>query len=342
MDQTDPNARTEPEATIDTSRTVAKSGREYISKAAPYLRRGVGSGAVTATIGGVGLLSGLRAFLAGRRKFGLARLALGIGFLTAALLQRRSHNRSGEPDVEETDVVDTGPDADAIADEAGGAGEEDHAASEATAEIADTSPDIEDVESGLESDADTDAEPASIDQREIADTGVDSEDLAEAVERETGGAGGEEGTSDETTTEESTDVGDGTETEDIDRLGEAAFDSQSLEVPAPQQAFNRGFLAHSSMVCWGIRARDDAVLIAQDFDAIEGRDGVKYVASTEIGKDVRELPIPDSVLNHWDEVVGGGMAVTGGDEILFVTTESLSTDGLLRVLPAEWADGLSE
>lgn len=342
MNQTDPNARTEPETTIDTARTVARSGREYVSKAAPSLRRGVESGAVTATIGGIGLLSGLRAVLAGKRTFGLARLALGVGFLTTALLQRRSRDRSGEPDVEETDVVDTGPDADAIADEAGGAGEEDHADSGAAVEIADTSPDIENVEPGIESDADTDAEPASIDQREVVDSGVDSEDMAEAVERETGGADGEERTSGETTAEESADVGTDTETEDVERLGEAAFDSQSREVPAPQQAFNRGFLAHSSMVCWGIRTPDDAVLIAQDFDVIEGRDGVTYVASTEIGTDVRELPIPEAVINHWDEVFGGGMAVTGGDDILFVTTESLATDGLLRVLPAEWADGLSE
>ena len=36
------------------------------------------------------------------------------------------------------------------------------------------------------------------------------------------------------------------------------------------------------------------------------------------------------------------MSVTGGDDIRFVTTESLATDGLLRVLLAEWADALSE
>lgn len=280
VNQTDPSGRTKPEATDD-------SGPEYISKAAPYLRRGVESGAVTATVGVVGLLSGLRAFLAGERTLGLAKIALGGGFLTAALAQWRSRNRSGEPDVEETEVGDT----DAIADAVDGAGEEDHDASKSAVEIADTSPDMEDVEPGLESDADTDT-------------------AAEA--------------------------------EDIERLGEAAFDSQSREVPAPQQAFNRGFLSHSSMVCWGIRARDGAVLIAQDYDALAGRDGVKYVASSEIGTDVREIPIPEVVLNHWDEVIGGGMAVTGGDDILFVTTESLAAEGLLCVLPTEWADNLSE
>jgi len=337
MNQCDSSAQTEPEATTDT----ARSDSEYVSTAVPSLRRGVESGTVTAIVGGAGLLSGLRACLTGKRKRGLARLTLGAGFLTAALVQRRSRDHSGEPNFEETDVVDTGPDADAIADEAGGVGGEEHATGEAAAEVTDTSPDIGDVESGLESDADTDGAPASIDRREIADTGVDSEDLTEAVERETGDAGGEVGTSDTTIAEESADVGGDAATAEIERLGQAAFDSQSREVPVPQQAFNRGFLAHSSTVCWGIRARDDVVLLAQEYDAIEGRDGVTYVASSEIGKDVRELPIPDAVLDHWNEVIGGGMAVTGGDDILFATTEALSVDGLLRVLPAEWADNPS-
>ena len=127
------------------------------------------------------------------------------------------------------------------------------------------------------------------------------------------------------------------EAEDIDRLGTAAVDRQSREVPVPQRAFNQGFLAHSSEAFWGIDDRDDSVVVSADYDAVEGREGVRYVASSEIGADARELPIPDSVLDHWDEVYGGGTAVTGGDDILFVTTEELAADGLLRVLPAEWA-----
>ncbi|USZ71405.1 hypothetical protein [Natronosalvus halobius] len=339
MNQTDISARSESKSGVDTAWAAARSGREYISKAAPYLQRGVESGTVTAIIGGTGLLSGIRALLAGERERGFARLVLGAGFIVAALGQRRSHSRGELSDVEQTDVVDTSPDVDAVADEAGGVGEEDHATGETAVEVADTSPDVEDVGSGLESESD--AESGSVGQREIVDTGIESEDLSEATERETGDAGGEEGTSEETTAEEGTDIGDGTETADIDRLGEAAFDRQSREVPAPQRAFNQGYLAHSTEAFWGIRARDDAVLVSIDYDAIGGRDGMQYVASSEIGQDVRELPIPDAVLNHWDEVFGGGTAVIGGDDILFVTTEDLATDGMLRILPAEWADDLT-
>ena len=133
---------------------------------------------------------------------------------------------------------------------------------------------------------------------------------------------------------------DETKTEDIDRLGEAAFDRQSREVPAPQRAVNQGLLAHSAEALWGIRTHDDAVLVSLDYDAIESRDGVRYISSSEIGADARELPIPDAILDHWDEVLGGGTAVAGGDDILFATTDTLATDGLLRVLPADWADDL--
>lgn len=129
---------------------------------------------------------------------------------------------------------------------------------------------------------------------------------------------------------------------DVDRLGAAAFDGQSREVPAPQRAFNQGFLAHSSEAFWGIDTRDDSVVVSTDYDAVEGREGVRYVASSEIGADARELPIPDAVLDHWDEVFGGGTAVTGGDDVLFVTTEELAAQSLLRVLPADWIDAAAE
>ncbi|WP_232686075.1 hypothetical protein [Halobacterium zhouii] len=141
--------------------------------------------------------------------------------------------------------------------------------------------------------------------------------------------------------EEETESGEESQTEEIDRLGEAAVDGQSREVPVPQRAFNQGFLAHSTEAFWGISRRDGAVLVSQDFDAIQGRDGVEYVASSEIGEDVRELPIPTAVFKHWDEAGGGGTAVTGGDDVLFVTTNGLEADHLLRVLPSKWADDLT-
>jgi hypothetical protein len=206
-----------------------------------------------------------------------------------------------------------------VAEESGGVGEEQHASGEEATEVVDTSPDIEDVDVARERESDAAVGSASVDQREVADTGVDSETLTETSE-------GEPEESDETA-----------ESEDVERLGKAAFDRQSREVPAPQQAFNRGFLAHSTEVFWGVRTDDDAVLVSQDYDAVDGREGVDYVASSEIGDDAREVPIPDAILDHWDEVYGGGTAVTGGDDILFVTTDDLSDDDVLWVLPADWA-----
>jgi hypothetical protein len=47
--------------------------------------------------------------------------------------------------------------------------------------------------------------------------------------------------------------------------------------------------------------------------------------------------VPDAVLDHWDDAYGGGTAVSGGDDVLFVTTDDLADDHVLRVLPADWA-----
>ena len=296
MDQTDTTAGSEP--SVDTVRAVARGGREYVSKAAPYLRRGVDSGAVTAVVGGAGLFSGLRALLGGERGRALTRLAVGAAFVAATVVQRRSRGRDEEPEVGEPEAVDTGPEVEgpATVDNEADDGDEEDRAGRAAAEAADASPDVTGDES-------TTAEEGADDDTRTGDEDTDTE---------------------------------------IERLGGAALDGQSREVPAPQRAFNRGFLAHSAEAFWGIRTRDDAVLVSQDYDAVQGRDGVQYVASSQIGEDSRELPIPDAVLNHWNDVLGGGTAVAGGDDVLFVTTDDLAADGLLRVLPAEWADDLSE
>ena len=336
VSQSDTGERSE--SSVGTARAPAGSGHEYASKVAPSLRRGVGSGALTAIVGGAGLLGGLRALLRGERKRGVARVVFGAAFLTVAVAQRRSRGPEKESDVEETDVVGSGPDVEAIADEAGDVGDDDHAAGEAASAVADTSPDVEDAGSELDSESRTelgsDAASTSVDQREVADTGVDSQDLSETTGRDSAET---ETTETETTETETEDAGDATGSEEVDRLGEAAFDGQSHEVPAPQRAFNRGLLAHSTEAFWGVRDRDDAVLVSQDYDALSGPDGVTYVASSQIGDDVRELPIPDTVLDHWGEVLGG-TAVAGGDGILFATTDDLAADGLLWVLPAAWAD----
>lgn len=316
MSQTDLNGLA---ASGDETRRAATEGsRVYVSKAAPYLQRGFESGALTAIVGGIGLRSGLKALRDGDRGQGLSWLTFTVVCLAGTIDLWRT--RGGTSAIEESDVVDTGVDVEAVADEAGSVGEQSHAAGEAASEVVDTSPDVDDVKSRGDSQLNTERDSESITQRDIADTGIDSEDLAE------------------TTDAERRDDGTSIESEDVNRLGKAAFNKQNQKVPAPQRAFNQGFLAHSSEAFWGIRNSDDAVVVSQDYDAVEGREGVDYVASSEIGADVRELTIPDTILNHWDEVYGGGTAVTGGDDILFVTTDDLADERVLLVLPAEWAD----
>jgi hypothetical protein len=256
---------------------------------APSLWRGVTSGTATGIVGVIGVLRGLRSVRRGQRDRGFGELALGGVLLAVAVAQRQSSREAAE----EPGLVDTGPDAEGVAGEAGGGSVDEgaHTTGEAAAAAVDSTPDV----------------PSD---RAAAQPDTESGELARP--------------------------------EAVDRLGEAAVDSQSREVPVPQRAFNQGFLAHSAEAFWGIHDRDDAVLVSQDFDAVQGRDGVKYVASSEIGEDARELPIPTAVLTHWDEVGGGGTAVAGGDDVLFVTTDGLEADHLLRVLPSAWAGDLLE
>ena len=339
------SAESEPESAVDAAQGVTKGGREYVSKAAPYLRRGVESGAVPAVVGGAGFLSGFRALLRGDYVRSIVRFTLGGALLGIALEQRRSRDGGGGADVEETEVVDTGLDVESVADETGGVGEEDHATGEAAADVVDTGVDSEDLAAATESEAEADDEAEggsekAVGTSEEAEAGDDTTFTAgtSGMTAAAGGTGAGEGAA----IEKGIDVGEAPAAEEVDRLGQAALDGQSREVPAPQRAFNQGFLAHSAEAFWGIRRRDDAVLVSQNYDAIADRDGVEFVTSSEIGDDVRELPIPDAVRDHWDTVFGGGSAVNGGDDVLFVTTDDLSADSLLWVLPAAWADDLSE
>ncbi len=183
---------------------------------------------------------------------------------------------------------------------------------ETTEPMAHSAPDL----GAAESSSDTRSGASSVEEGQVADTAVEREDIDE----------------------ESGLDPDELVAEDIDRLGEAAFDAQSQEVPVPQRAFNLELLSHGSEAFWGVRASDGAVLVSQNYGALEEREGVEYIASSEIGADVRELPIPSAVRNHWDDEIGGSIALAGEDDILFATTESLAEDGLLWVLPAAWED----
>lgn len=344
MGATDTDTR---ESGIETARTLAARGVDYSRTIALQPR------VILGIVGGAGLLGGLRALLSGNRKRGLVSFGLGVAFLATAIAKWRSRGEMAA--VDDPDVVDTGPDIETLSDVAGDIDEDDHATGEAASAVADTSPDVEAVESDRESDTDT--ESASIEQGEVADTVVDREDFDEdpdvepeameeaaQSESETGSAMVEQGDVGSSVDQEDLDEDAGVEPEavaepaDVDRLGEAAFDTQTQEIPAPQRAFNQGFLSHGSEAFWAVRSRDGAVLVSQDYDALQGRDGVQYTASSEIDDDMRELPIPKAVRTHWDAELGGGTAIAGGDDILFVTTDSLAADEILRILPAEWAD----
>ncbi|NHN40861.1 hypothetical protein G9C85_04330 [Halorubellus sp. JP-L1] len=339
MDLTESSTRAESESDVG-SEGATDSGGGYLSTLPRSLWRRVDPGAVAAVVGGTSALRGLRAFRRGDRRRGLGSLALGAALLGVAFVQgRRSRDHGGGSGVDQTDVVDTAPDVDAVASEDGDVGADEHVGGDAAEAVADTSPDIEAASSGLESETDDETESSGADASgEASDIG-EMDESGESIELGEPGDVSEESRSGTTgDAGDASEVGETTLPDDADRLGEAAFDRQSREVPVPQRAFNQGFLSHSAEAFWGIRSDDDAVLVSGDYDAVEAGSGVRYVASSEIGADARELPIPDAVLDHWDEVLRGGTAVAGGDDILFVTTEDLERDGLLRVLPAAWVD----
>ncbi|PSQ24975.1 hypothetical protein BRD06_07235 [Halobacteriales archaeon QS_9_67_15] len=121
-----------------------------------------------------------------------------------------------------------------------------------------------------------------------------------------------------------------------DRVGAAAFDEHTSEVPAPQQVFNQQYLSLNAEAVWGIRD-DDIVVVSQQYDAIETTDSIEYVASTQVDGN-RVLTVPDRITDHWDEVGGGGMAVESGDDVVFATGDDPEADWQLLVVPAAWAD----
>ncbi|SFK87667.1 hypothetical protein SAMN04487950_1581 [Halogranum rubrum] len=125
------------------------------------------------------------------------------------------------------------------------------------------------------------------------------------------------------------------------RLGSAAFNEYSNRLPMPQHVFDTGLLALGAEVFWGVREADDAVLVSQLYDPIQDGAGLRFVGSTQVD-DERMLSVPDVVLNHWDRVAGGGMAVTSGTRLVFITTDALREDSQLLVVPEEWAEELPE
>ncbi|WP_115865172.1 hypothetical protein [Halorussus litoreus] len=122
---------------------------------------------------------------------------------------------------------------------------------------------------------------------------------------------------------------------DYDRLGSASVSGDSRELPVPQKAVNLELVKSGGEVYWAVRETDGAVVASQLYDPLEDAPNVRFVTSTAIADDSRQLRVPDAVFDHWDDVYGGGTAVVGGDELAFATSDELAANEQMLVLP-EW------
>jgi hypothetical protein len=314
---------TSAESTDDRGESGSSSDSESggpMSTLSRYVRRGAGSGALAGLGGGVTLVRGLRAIRSGRHVRGLSRLAVGGGLVALAARQRRSKRGAGEQiDIGQSDVVDTAPDIESVGEEPVSRAE--HASGDKAKSVVDTSPDIGGI--------DTDTEASDTNEGQTEPTAATAETDEETSPEPAAG----------------TDWGTATETGEgsagvpgvsHDRVGAAAFDEHTGEVPAPQQVFNQQYLSLDAEAVWGIRD-NDVVVVSQQYDAIEATDSIKYVASTQVDGN-RVLTVPDRITDHWDEVAGGGMAVESGDDVVFATSDDPEADWQLLVVPAAWAD----
>ncbi|OLZ40183.1 hypothetical protein A6E15_03940 [Natrinema saccharevitans] len=314
-------------------RRVAGIDRDSLTGVLRTVRDGVRSGMPAGVAGLASLLSGVRALRRGDRGHAYLRLGAGGLLLAIALDQRRAaRDRTG---VEPTDVVSTTPDIGRLEGRERDAG----------SEVAGTSIDIGDAASSPERSSDADA--ADVDETDVVESGPDAERLADAASGATTAdeperaddAESEPDAADDAESEP--DAADDAEPESYEQLGAAAFDEHSSEVPVPQAAFDRTILSLGSEVFWGIREADDAVVVSGQFDPIRDGDGIRYVASSEVDGE-RSLTVPDAVLNHWDAVAGGGLAVGSGDDLVFLTTDTLGADDQIRVVPEQWLEDALE
>ncbi|QCS41792.1 hypothetical protein [Natrinema versiforme] len=319
MSQRDTSAETDDSPAAE--QRVPKLGNGTISGALGAVRRGVRSGVPAGIAGFASLLGGVRALQRGDRDNGYLRLGAGGLLVAIALNQRRV--AGDRADIDATDVVDTTPD---IGNLETGDTEGEHYGGDAASEVVDTGTgiDIEGADSGPDRDGGVDA--ANVDQTDVAESGIDEERLADASSESA--AAGESAASEPAH-------------ETYERLGAASFDEHSSEIPIPQAAFDRTILSLRSEVFWGIRDADDAVIVSGQFDPIQDGDEIRYVASSEVDGD-RLLTVPDPVLNHWDAVAGGGLAVASGTELAVLTTDTLQADDQLRIVPEQWLEDVLE
>lgn len=179
MSQVDATAEAIDDITDGKGTAMASTGREYLSKAAPYARRSIGSGALAGISGSVMLVRGVRALRRGQRGRGLVRLLLGGLLVAGAVAQRRSGD-----DVDQTDVVDTAPDVETAATETSTTDDEPASGDEASA-VVDTSADIEDAGADSGPELDSDVESTDVDQTDVVETGLDEAELDDASDSDT-------------------------------------------------------------------------------------------------------------------------------------------------------------
>lgn len=122
---------------------------------------------------------------------------------------------------------------------------------------------------------------------------------------------------------------------DYDRLGSASVSRDSRELPVPQKAVNLELVKSGGEAYWAVRETDGAAVVSQLYDPLEDAADLRFLTSTAIDDDSRQLRVPDAVFDHWDDAYGGGTAVVGGDELEFVTSDELAGNEQMLVLP-QW------
>lgn len=298
------------DSAVESQRSEAGTGRSSLSKMTRYARRGATSGAIPGIVGSLLTLRAVRALRRGDWKGGANQLFVGGLFTVIAAEQRRaSGGRSGEFTDELSGGIQTGH-------REGGVQESDH--------------ESVDIDIGMPGSEGGGAETDESEQ-EATEAGPETaETEPETTETEPVATEAPEPEAAEAESQAS---------ETHERLGAAAFDRQSARIPVPQRAFNQEYLVLGSEAFWGVRESDDAVIVSQLYDPIQDAQGVQFITSSQVD-DERMLKIPDAILDHWDVVAGGGVAVTSGDQITFATTDSLTENDQLLVVPEQWTDEL--
>lgn len=173
-------------------------GMKYARKLQPQLSKHARSGTMSGVTGGFTVLRGIRTMRRGKRLRGFFRLVFGLALVGIAVTQRRNARQTSnvDRDVDQSDVVSTGPDDLEAAATDENAGVEHH---EDVSGIADTGADIDDVETD---DRGEDLGQADVDEREVVDTGTDAADVesdqeADEESSETADAGSGDGTDEE-------------------------------------------------------------------------------------------------------------------------------------------------